>query len=183
MLEAVVSNLVLPLERQSHLTRPGTGVFEECPRCGTCWDSGSSCCEHDGAALNIVPLPRVLAGRYRLERRLGTGGMGTVYEARDGALGRRLAVEFLREDYVHSAAAANRFELKARAAAALGHPNVVSVSNYGVEGGTRAFLVMELLQGSTLRDYLWSRGKLEPGHTLESSARSVRQSAPPTGKD
>lgn len=167
LLEAVASNLVLPLERQSRPTTPSTGVFEECPRCGTCWDSGSSSCEHDGASLTIVPLPRTLAGRYRLERRLGTGGMGTVYEARDGALGRRVAVKVLREDYVHSAAAASRFEREARAAAALDHPNVVSVFDYGVEGGTRAFLVMELLQGSTLRDYLWSRGKLEPEFILE----------------
>jgi len=162
LLEAVAANLMLPLERESQATGSASSTFEECPVCGACWDTGSTCCGHDGASLTPVPLPRTLAGRYQLERRRGGGGMGTVYEARDKALGRRVAVKVMRQDFVHSAAAARRFEREARATAAFDHPNVVTVFDYGVEGGTHAFLVMELLEGSTLRDLLCTKNKLEP---------------------
>ncbi|MBC7349787.1 MAG: protein kinase [Candidatus Aminicenantes bacterium] len=162
LLEAVAANLLLSLERQG----PSTGLtpegFEECPKCGSCWETGSTSCQYDGAVLNPVPLPRTMAGRYHLERRRGGGGMGTVYEARDIALGRRVAVKVMREEFVYSPAAARRFEQEARATAAFDHPNVVTVYDYGVEGGVHAFLVMELLEGETLRQRLYARGRLEP---------------------
>jgi serine/threonine-protein kinase len=112
-------------------------------------------------------LPRTLAGRYRLERRLGRGGMGTVYEATDSSLERRVAVKVIREEWVGSAEAAQRFQREARAAAGFSHPNVVTVHDYGVETGKRAFLVMELLEGVTLRDELKRRKRLELPRTLE----------------
>jgi eukaryotic-like serine/threonine-protein kinase len=77
--------------------------------------------------------------------------MGTVYEAMDIALERRVAVKVIREDFVNSADAAERFRRESRAAAGFSHPNVVTVHDYGVDG-IRAFLVMELLNGETLRD-------------------------------
>jgi serine/threonine-protein kinase len=121
----------------------------------------------EGADLVGMLLPRTLAGRYRLERRLGRGGMGTVYEATDSSLERRVAVKVIREEWVGSAEAAQRFQREARAAAGFSHPNVVTVHDYGVETGKRAFLVMELLEGVTLRDELKRRKRLEPSRTLE----------------
>ena len=94
---------------------------------------------------------RVLAGRYRLEDRLGAGGMGTVYAATDTALQRRVAIKLMRDELVGNSTAAERFRREARVAAAFSHPNVVTVHDFGVASGSRAFLVMEILEGVDLR--------------------------------
>jgi tRNA A-37 threonylcarbamoyl transferase component Bud32 len=167
LLESIAANLALPFEQEALAARYTSGTFDECPQCGTCSDSGSGPCAVDGAQLTPVPLSRTLAGRYQLERRRGRGGMGTVYEAKDKALGRRVAVKVIRDDFVYSAAAARRFEREARAGAAFDHPNVVTVYDYGVEAGRRAFLVMELLDGATLRDQLKSHGRLTAARMAE----------------
>jgi serine/threonine-protein kinase len=88
--------------------------------------------------------------------------MGTVYAATDVALDRRVAVKVVRDEWVHNAMAAQRFRREARAVAGFAHPNVVTVYDYGVEVGSRAFLVMELLEGATLRDVLRRGGPLAP---------------------
>jgi eukaryotic-like serine/threonine-protein kinase len=154
LLGTIATSLALLFGQEVLATVRTTGTFEECPQCGICCDSGSGSCTFDGAALTPVPLQRRLAGRYRLERRRGRGGMGTIYEATDKALGRRVAVKVIRDELVNSTAAAQRFAREARAAGSFDHPNVVTVHDYGVEGGTRAFLVMELLEGITLREEL-----------------------------
>jgi tRNA A-37 threonylcarbamoyl transferase component Bud32 len=161
---AIAASLSLLVDRPA--PRAATDSFGECPRCGTCDDSGVSACERDGAALARIQLPRVLAQRYRLERRLGRGGMGTVYEAADTALDRRVAVKVIREDLVGSASAADRFRLEARAAAGFSHPNVVTVHDFGVARETRAFLVMELLRGATLREEMREARRLAPARTV-----------------
>jgi tRNA A-37 threonylcarbamoyl transferase component Bud32 len=167
LLEAIAANLARPFDQEALAARHTSGTFDECPQCGTCSDSGLGRCAVDGADLTPVPLSRTLGGRYQLERRRGRGGMGTVYEAKDKALGRRVAVKVIREDFVYSAAAARRFEREARAGAAFGHPNVVTVYDYGVEAGRRAYLVMELLDGATLRDQLKSHGRLPAARMAE----------------
>jgi hypothetical protein len=135
-------------------------TFEECPTCGLCYGPGASRCRHDSAPLVTVPAPHLLAGRYRLERRLGRGGMGTVYAALDTWLERRVAAKIMREDLTGLPGAAARFQQEARAAAAFSHPNVVTVHDVGM-AGAHAFLVMELLEGPTLRDLLRA-GPIEP---------------------
>ncbi len=127
LLDTIAASLAPLFEQEALAAMRTTGSFGECPRCGTCSDSGSSNCALDGAALTPVPLRRTLAGRYHLERRRGRGGMGTIYEAIDNALGRRVAVKVIREEFVNSSAAARRFEREARAAGAFVHPNVVTV--------------------------------------------------------
>ena len=161
LLVAIALNLELLLERPEALTARASEAFEQCPRCGACYDTETRHCAHDGAALAAVRMPRRLAGRYHLERRLGSGGMGTVYEATDSALARRVALKVVREDRLGSPGAAQRFQREARAAAGFPHPNVVAVYDYGIEAGARAFLVMELLTGVTLRDQLRSRQRLD----------------------
>jgi serine/threonine-protein kinase len=156
-LAAIAGSLGLLVERPAANVQSDT--FGECPQCGNCEDSGAAC-RHDGAVLVRVQLPRMLGQRYRLDRRLGHGGMGTVYEALDAALDRRVAVKVIREDLVGSASAADRFRLEARAAAGFSHPNVVTIHDFGVARGTRAFLVMELLHGVTLRDELRAKTRL-----------------------
>ena len=81
MLEAVASNLALLLDAPTPAPDRLSSEFEECPKCGTCYDSGAARCANEQADLKPIGMPRTLAGRYRLERRLGRGGMGTVYAA------------------------------------------------------------------------------------------------------
>jgi serine/threonine-protein kinase len=93
--------------------------------------------------------------------------MGKVYEAIDQALERRVAVKVIRDEWVYSAAAVERFRREARAVAGFDHPNVVTVHDYGVEAGRRAFLVMELLDGVTLRDELRRCERLGAAPTIQ----------------
>jgi hypothetical protein len=132
---------------------PAREAFDECPACGTCYDFGAGRCPADGATLTVASAGRLLAGRYRLDRRIGRGGMGTVYAALDTALERPVAAKLLREDLV-APHAAERFQSEARLAAGLVHPNVVTVHDIGVAAAGRAFFIMELLEGVTLREEL-----------------------------
>jgi len=166
LLVAIAASLAILLEKPPAEGAPRRDVFEECPKCGTCYDSGITRCALDSTTLVPVALPRLLAGRYQVERRLGRGGMGTVYEAADTALERRVAVKVIHDDLVGSAEAAERFRREARAAAAFAHPNVVTVYDFGLAASNRAFLVMELLQGVTLRGELRKETRLTQPHTL-----------------
>ena len=107
-------------------------TFDECPQCGACWDSGTLECAHDRAALVAVHVPRLLATRYRLDRRLGRGGFGTVYSGFDTALDRPVAVKMIRDDLLTDPDVARRFQREARLAAAFVHPNVVTVYDFGM---------------------------------------------------
>jgi hypothetical protein len=166
LLVTIAASLATLLEKPPAFAAPRTDVFEECPQCGTCYDSNSTRCEKEGARLVPVILPRLLQQRYHLERRLGRGGMGTVYAASDISLERKVAVKVIREDLVGSGEAAERFRQEARAAASFAHPNVVTVYDFGVAAGTRAFLVMEILQGLTLREKLHIQKRFTPVEML-----------------
>jgi tRNA A-37 threonylcarbamoyl transferase component Bud32 len=166
-LVAIASSLALLLERPTATPTLDGNTFTECPDCGTCYDSGVTSCARDRATLTPMGFSRLLTDRYRLERRLGQGGMGTVYEATDTALDRRVAAKVIRENLVGSAEAAQRFQREARATAAFAHPNVVTIHDVGVATGTRAFLVMELLTGTNLRDMITQDGLLSPARTVK----------------
>jgi hypothetical protein len=164
---AIASSLALLLERSATAPARVNEAFEECPQCGACYDTGSARCAQEGASLAPVSLPRSLAGRYQLNRRLGRGGMGTVYEAVDSALDRSVAVKVIREDLTGSPVAAERFRQEVRAAASFTHPNVVTVYDFGVAANARAFLIMELLEGVTLREELRTNARLTASRTLD----------------
>lgn len=166
LLVAIAVSLALLLDRPADAATMRVDRFEECPQCGTCYDTGASQCMQDGTGLKPVILPRLLDGRYRLERRLGQGGMGTVYAAVDTELERRVAVKLIREDLVGSAGTADRFRREARVAAGFSHPNVVVIHDFGIVAGTRAYLVMELLDGLTVRQRLSRQGRFAGPETL-----------------
>jgi len=113
---------------------------------------------------------RTLGDRYRLVRRIGAGGMGTVWEAEDEVLKRRVAVKILAPALCDNGTIAARFEREAQAAARLTHPNVAQVFDYGEDDGC-PYIVLELVPGSTLRAVLERRGPLPPGEVAGTGAQ------------
>ena len=112
---------------------------------------------------------RTLADRYELLGHIARGGMADVYEARDTLLGRRVAVKVLHSQFSSDEAFVKRFRREAQAAANLSHPNIVGIYDWGQEGSTY-FIVMELIEGRSLRDVLREEGPLLPRRAIEISA-------------
>ncbi len=116
------------------------------------------------AAVPRAQVPE-LPAKYRVERKLGAGGMGSVYLARDVALDRPVAVKLLSEQFSSDPALVARFQNEARAVAKLNHPGIVQVYEFGESGGRRYF-AMEYVDGTTFADELDRRGPLDEGETV-----------------
>jgi serine/threonine protein kinase len=142
----------------------GVNLLKECPCCGLCYDSTSTRCDSDGSELQLtLPVERTIEGRYRLERLIGRGGMGAVYEATHLKLKSRVAVKILSGRLFGDEGALRRFEREARALARLGqHPNIVAVHDYGELQTEGAFLVMDYIAGESLAATLRRERRLEP---------------------
>ncbi len=113
------------------------------------------------ASLSIdAVLGTVVAGRYEIKRRIGSGGMGTVYEAEQVGLGRPVALKMLRKDVVSDPETVARFHQEARATSLLVHPNTVRVFDFGEDDTGSLFLAMEYLEGELLTQRL-ARGTID----------------------
>ena len=110
--------------------------------------------------------------RYRIERRIGTGGMADVFLARDETLGRRVAIKILAERYAQDDAFLERFRREATAAAGLSHPNIVSVYDRGQAAGT-SYIAMEYLNGPTLKDEITSRAPLPEAEVVNWAVQAL----------
>ncbi len=103
----------------------------------------------------------LLDGRYRVEARIATGGMSTVYRGIDVRLGRPVALKVMDARYAGDQQFLTRFHREARAIASLKHPGLVAIYDQGNDP-THPFLVMELIEGGTLRELLRERGPMPP---------------------
>ncbi|MGB5810831.1 MAG: serine/threonine-protein kinase, partial [Polyangiales bacterium] len=135
-----------------------------CLRCGSKFGSQADFCPHDGTQLvtdDEVPdalIGTVLLEQFRVDALIGTGGMGTVYRARQTTVGRDVAIKVLRLELAREQSSVVRFEREAQLAASLDHPNLVRVMLSGRLADGRLYIVMELLEGRSLADELDERG-------------------------
>ena len=121
-------------------------------------------------------LGTVVAGRYRVVRRIGRGGMGTVYVADQSPLHREVAIKVLRQDLAADDVAVERFRREAQVIAQLGHPHVVGVYDFGATDNGTLFIAMELLRGEDLLTRLRRKGPLSwprALHIVEQIARAI----------
>ncbi|HEX8141919.1 MAG TPA: serine/threonine-protein kinase [Pyrinomonadaceae bacterium] len=134
-------------------------------------------CPDDGAALradetraNAIPVDPLLGltldGKYRLDERLGKGGMGTVYRATHLLIDRPVAIKVLNQHFVEDEEAQERFRREARAAGRLQHQNVAAVTDFGRTGEGLVYIVMELLEGRSLRDVLAREAPLDAARAV-----------------
>ena len=153
-------------ERAASATERPAG---ECHACGAVAASGVERCPACGGPLRPAALPAELFGKFRLERRIGEGGMGVVYGALDLALGRRVALKTLPRT---SPEDADRLRRESRAMAAVTHPNLALILGAETWQGTPV-LVLEYLAGGTLESRL-ATGPLPPAEAFDIAARMAR---------
>ncbi len=103
----------------------------------------------------------LIADRYEVLEKVGTGGMSDVYKAKDHRLNRMVAVKVLKQEFSENATFVSKFRVEAQAAAGLMHPNIVNVYDVGEEKGTY-YIIMELVNGITLKRYIEKKGRLTP---------------------
>jgi len=147
-----------------------------CPRCGRQFQDGVNVCPDDftllqaDATIAEVPVDpligRVFDDKYRLDERLGGGGMGTVYRAMHLLIEREVAVKVLSQRFVGDETAQQRFRREARASGRMAHPNAVMVNDFGTTDDGWLYIVMELLEGQTLRDLLAREAPLDPARAV-----------------
>lgn len=156
-----------PGEVRAALQAGGEGGLAECPRCGRCAAPRTAACPEDGSAMRAVPtVPQVIERKYRVDRVLGRGGMGAVYQAHDVRLDRDVAIKVVRAELLDRSEARARFRREAQIVARLQHPGIVSVHDYGTFADGSAFLVMELVRGEDLRGVLRREGAMPSSRAL-----------------
>src|SRR5690606_21498594 len=125
-------------------------------------------CPHDGEPTELRPdvpagpdawLGRVIDGRYEVQGLLGEGGMGRVYLVRHVSLGKRMAMKVLRPELAGDSVVVDRFVREAQASSAIGHTNIVDVSDFGRLASGEVYFVMEHLEGDSLAARM-RRGRL-----------------------
>ncbi|HXV63796.1 MAG TPA: serine/threonine-protein kinase [Vicinamibacteria bacterium] len=144
----------------------------KCSKCGRTFEPPTRVCPDDGTLLKnpVVPeeqpIGRTLDGKYRIDGFLKRGGMGAVYRGTHLLLGKPVAIKLIRQEIVTSSDMIERFFREARAAAKLSHPNIVTVHDLGqTEDGT-LYIIMELVEGSSLKEIIQKEGPLSTGRAL-----------------
>lgn len=143
--------------------------MKECPTCRNCFPDDVNHCPDDGTETTpSISGEPILDGRYQLEKRLGSGGMGVVFKARHIFLKTQHAIKIILPDLVgNDPMLVTRFRQEALAAAAIRHQNIIAVTDFGVVRGTMPFLVMEFVHGKSLQDVMGEEVAMPPLRAFE----------------
>jgi serine/threonine-protein kinase len=145
-----------------------------CPTCGTRYSDPIAYCPNDGTRTTLVPesvvpadpfVGQTIDARYHIEARIGEGGMGVVYRATHVVLKKNLAIKVMRGEQANDPDVVQRFVQEARASSAIGHPNIVSISDFGTTADGAVYFAMEYLQGQTLGEAM-VKGRLARDRAL-----------------
>jgi serine/threonine protein kinase len=137
--------------------------MKECPACGKCLDDSQVECSCSGSSLDIhLSGSCIIDGKYLLERCLGRGGMGAVYKAQHIELQKTFALKLIKHSILADPTYLARFQTEAKALGKLEHPNIIQVTDYGIDsrGDGIPYLVMEHLEGDTLLNRFRKEGFL-----------------------
>ncbi|HEY6211236.1 MAG TPA: protein kinase, partial [Vicinamibacterales bacterium] len=143
-----------------------------CPQCGRTFSSTVKLCPNDGTVLDEQTpagsknLGTVLDGKYRLDSYLSKGGMGSVYKATHVMLNKSVAVKMINAEIVSSPEIVRRFQREARAATTLNHPNIAGVYDLGQTGDGTLYIVMEFIDGPSLKSVLSKEGPMDPARIV-----------------
>ena len=142
-----------------------------CPQCRERFDEDVPFCPHDGTRTELVTdsklapavdplLGRVIDGRYRVEKMIGEGGMGVVYQIAHVILGKRMALKILRGDMARDPEVVQRFIQEAQSATQIGHQNIIDISDFGKLPDDNIYFVMEFLDGESLTSFIGRGGSV-----------------------
>jgi serine/threonine protein kinase len=152
--------------------RCGASLAEGSRFCGTCGNATlpTATAAATGATAYAAPAAditgREIAGRYRINIKLGEGGMGAVYRAEQISLKRKVAVKLLKPELSSEPGLVRRFNAEAELAAKLNHPNTVNIYDFGQDADGTLFIAMEYVEGKSLRAVLAAEGAMAPGRAL-----------------
>jgi serine/threonine protein kinase len=144
--------------------------MKTCPKCGAEYPDTTTLCPSDGIALETSSdelLGQTLAGKYRIDEKLSEGGMGAVYKGTHVLMDKTVAIKVLRPSLAADEKIVARFSREARAASRISHPHAISVTDFGEDEHGIVFLVMEYLDGETLKNLIRREGPMPLGRVVE----------------
>jgi serine/threonine-protein kinase len=144
--------------------------MKKCPKCGNEYPDTTTLCPSDGVGLEKTDdslLGQILADKYRIDERLNEGGMGTVYRGTHVLMDKTVAIKVLRPSLAADEKIVARFSREARAASRISHPHALSVTDFGEAENGVVFLVMEFLNGSTLKNVIRQDGPMPLPRVVE----------------
>lgn len=144
--------------------------MKKCPRCGKDYPDTTTLCPSDGVALEKVGdslIGQTIIGKYRIEERLNEGGMGAVYRGTHVLMDKTVAIKVLRPSLAADEKIVARFSREARAASRISHPHALSVTDFGESEDGIVFLVMEYLNGMTLKEAIRQNGPMPLARVVE----------------
>lgn len=148
-----------------------TAIRKICPACSREFPGSLSNCAHDGNPLSVVPtdpyIGKRLAEKYFVEKLLGTGGMGQVYQAKHELMHRRVAIKIMRAQFVSDQMSVKRFNVEAIALGKLEHPHIIATYDHGTTIHGQPYIVMEYLQGRSLADLVKELRGLPVGRVID----------------
>ncbi len=145
-------------------------IRKQCLTCLQIYSAEDSVCPKDGNTLSTILVEDLagatIVGRYQIVKEIGRGGMGVVYEANQIGLDRKVALKMLLNDLSKDEIGWKRFEVEAKAASSLNHPNIIKIYEYAVSEFGLPFMVMDFVEGVSLDELLEKENRLSVSRTL-----------------